>query len=310
MVIIAGVIIAVCNIVLSHSHYGVILNITSFFLILYLADKVKLKAQHYYFIAVVALVCLMTWLGQGDKGYNTNKAAMIILTLAAGTMLGVGMWIQNKKYEFIYKMYTLLSMALVLLFSWKLRARGVMLGSIVICITSVVVPLAAWKNKHLYRLGITSVFAVGLGFPVGYVFAWRREWFMGLGFMKKKFYSGRNTIWYKFFTAFRKEPWTGIGSDIYTKIPDLGKTEMHNGFLHLLIIYGIVVFVLVLVLWLRIFDKVRDRAGKSIVVRQNLCVVVGMMIVSIFENYAVMPVASLIYFLLLTSLFKQEENDI
>ncbi len=89
-------------------------------------------------------------------------------------------------------------------------------------------------------------------------------------------------------------------------------TEVHNGYLHLLFIYGIIIFAILIVLWIYVFWKAQEDAKNSVFSRQNIYMAVGLMISTISENYIVLPAFNLVYFLILTGfyqhLFIQEDE--
>lgn len=308
--VIAGVLIELCNIKLSHSGYGVILNITSFFLILYLADKVKINPICYYAISAISMVCLLNWIGKEENQYNTNMAAMILLILAAGSMSGVGIWLNKIKHENLYRWYMLLLTALVAAGSWNLRARGILIGIGVFWILSLLIPRFVWKWKWLYRFAVILLLAIGIAFPITYVTVWENGTIQDFDWLGKHLYTGRQKIWIQYFTAFQKEPWTGIGSDIHSKIENVYFTEVHNAFLHILFIHGIIIFILIMILWASVFWKAQKYALKSAISRQNIYMAVALMVSSISENYIVLPAYSLIFFLLLANFFVEPVTEI
>lgn len=308
--IVVGVLIELCNIKLSHSGYGVILNITSFFLILYLADKVKLNPVCYYTISAVCVFCLLNWIGKNENQYNANVAAMILLILAVGSMTGIGVWLNKIKHEKLYRWYMLLITGLIMLAAWNLRARGILIGISAFWIFSFFIPKFIWKYKWLYRCAVIVLLSGGLLLPLTYVFIWNNQIIEDIDWLGKHFYTGRQKIWIQYYTAFQKEPWTGIGSDITGKIPDVMFTEVHNGFLHILFIYGIIIFILVMILWIKVFWKAQKYALQSAISRQNIYMAVALMISSISENYIVSPAYNLIFFLLLTNFFIEPDIEI
>lgn len=309
LIIPIGIIVEMCNIILSHSGVGVLLNLISFFLILYLADKIKLRPWHYYFIAIVSAGCLLTWVGPDVRGYNTNMVAMMIMILAAGTMPGLGIWLDKKKLEWGYFVYTILITLLAMNLSWKQRARCVMAGIAVFWAVSILIPRCIWRIKALYNSAVFLLLSGSILFPIGYVYVWKHEIIKNFTVFNKNFYSGRDRVWDLFLNAFAKEPLTGIGSDIYSKIPDAIFTEVHNGMLHFLVIYGLIIFLIIFVLWFRVLKRAQKNAGQSLVIKQNVCMAVGLMVTSVFENFIVLPAFNLIYFLLLTSFFIPEKSE-
>ncbi|MCI8660512.1 MAG: hypothetical protein HFG54_09755 [Lachnospiraceae bacterium] len=264
---------------------------------------------HYYFIAMVSAGCLLTWIGQENKDYNTNMAAMIVMILAAGTMPGIGIWMSKRKNEWSYFAYTILITVGVLYFSWKQRARGVMAGIAVFWAVSIFIPRCVWKVKALYNTAVFLLLSGSILFPIGYVLSWKHEIIKNFTVLNKNFYSGRDRVWDQFLTAFMKEPLTGIGSDIYAKIPEPLFTEVHNGLLHILTIYGVIIFLFVYILWFNVLKRAQQGAVRSIIIKQNMCMAVGLMVTSVFENFVVMPAFSLIFFLILCSFFTGEKRE-
>lgn len=305
LILIVGGIIELINIRLSQSGFGVILNLITFFLLLYLADKVKMSRFCYYLISLTCLTCMIGWIGKNENQYNTNMAAMILFILAAGTMPGVGICLKRLNHENFYRWYSLLITVAVFGAAWKLRARGIMIGIGIFWILSLLLPRYAWKPKWLYRVAVILLMAVGLVFPFVYVWNWKTQTVENFAWMGKNLYTAREQIWIQFFEAFQKEPWTGIGSNIEQKIQEPLFTEVHNGYLHLLFIYGVIIFILILILWIDVFWKAQQDARNSVIIRQNIYMAVGLMVSTLSENYIVLPAFNLIYFLLLTVFYQQ-----
>lgn len=302
--VIAGVFIELINIQLSHSGFGVILNFVSFLLILYLADRVKIHRFCYYVITFICLGCLIGWIGKSENQYNTNMASMVVFILAAGTMPGIGIYLKRTDHENLYRWYSILITAAVSVLAWKLKARGIMIGIGVFWIISLFIPKCAWKPKYLYRIAVILLLSGGLLLPLIYVWNWKNGNIENFAWLGKNFYTAREKIWIQFFEAFQKEPWTGIGSNIEEKIPEALFTEVHNGYLHLLFVYGIILFIIVIILWIGVFWKAQEDAKNSIIFRQNIYVAVGLMISTISENYIVLPAFNLVYFLILTGFYQ------
>ena len=310
--VIAGIFIELINIKVSHSGFGVILNLVTFLFVLYLADKVKINRFCYYAITLTCLGCLIYWFGKAENRYNTNMASMIAFILAAGTMPGIGICLKKTNHENFYRWYSLLITAAAVALAWKLRARGIMIGIGVFWIISLLIPKCAWKPKYLYRTAVILLLSGGLMLPLIYVWNWKNGNIENFAWLGKNFYTAREKIWIQFFEAFYKEPWTGIGSNIEGKIVDPLFTEVHNGYLHLLFIYGIIIFAILIVLWIYVFWKAQEDAKNSVFSRQNIYMAVGLMISTISENYIVLPAFNLVCFLILTGfyqhLFIQEDE--
>ena len=307
--IVAGVIIEIFNIFLSHSGFGVIFNITSLLLLLYLSEKVKLPDGCYYLISIVSFAILVYWIGKGANGYNTNMAAMVAMILAAGSMPGVEIWLARHGKIKYYRYYMLAVSAIALWIAVENRARCVMIGIGMVYILNLLVPKKVWKVKVIYRGAFVLLMTVALLFPISYVRIWEDGLIPTFVWMGKSSFSGRQIVWSQFLTAFQKEPFTGIGSNLVAKIPDAAYSELHNGFLHVLVIHGIWLFLIFTILFLNVFWTRWDQMMKKDKVRCNICMITGLLTVSIFENYVFIPMYSIIWFLLMTRTCENEDRS-
>lgn len=294
-----AVIISVVNIVLSHSGYGVIFNITNFLLILYLADKVHFDDRIYVAIGIICFVILGTWIGKGDKTYNTNLASLILFSLAGFAVTALVRVAEYYEKALWGKILSLLFMlGIILPLVVKLRARCVVVGIGVFIVVNYLIPKAAWGCKWLYRVCVGILISGSILFPLWYVRLWKSGVTIDTRVLGKRFFSGRDIVWDQFLTAFYKEPFTGIGSDILTKIPDALYTEVHNGLLHILVVHGIFIFGIVAYFFGRRLFQIQEKAVESVAVRQCIAVIVAQMAVSVFENYAVLAFYNTLVFLL------------
>lgn len=306
--IMAGIIIEVFNIFLSHSGFGVIFNITSLFLLLYLGEKVELPDGCYYLISMVCFCILIYWIGKGDNGYNTNMAAMVAMILAAGSMPGVEVWLTRHGKLKYYRFYMLAVAAIALWIAVENRARCVMIGIGMVYLLNLLIPKKVWKIKNVYRGAFVLLILVAVLFPIAYVHAWETGSIPVFVWMGKSSFSGRQIVWSQFFTAFQKEPLTGIGSDILAKIPDVAYSELHNGFLHVLVIHGVWIFLIFTILFFHAFWKKWDLVGEKTQIWCNICMITGLLTVSIFENYVFIPMYNIIWFLLMTRIYENEDR--
>ncbi len=292
-------VISVVNIVLSHSGYGVIFNIMNFLLILYLADKVHFDYKIYVAIGIACFVILGTWVGKGDKTYNTNLASMILFSLASFAVTVLVKVTEHYQKELWGKVISLFFMIGIIL-SWviKLRARCVVVGICVFTVVNYLIPKVVWGWKWLYRTCVGILISGSILFPLWYVWLWKSGVTIDTRVFGKRFFSGRDIVWDQFLTAFYKEPFTGIGSDFLTKIPDALYTEVHNGLLHILVVHGIFIFAIAAFFLGKRLFQIQEKAVESMVVRQCIAVIVAQAAVSVFENYFIMAFYNIFILLL------------
>lgn len=308
ILLIAGSVIAGINLVLAKSGFGVIFNIVDFLLVLYLADKVKLDRRITYAIGAVCLVIFGTWIGQGDKTFNTNLACMIIFAVAVYGITVVtdclhrfhkGLWGKG------ISLAVMLGLAAPMV--WRLRARGILVGIVVFLLLNYLIPNVVWKCKKIYGACVMLLIGGSIAVPMWYVWLWKSGTQISFISLGKSFFSGRNQVWDQFLTAFYKEPWTGIGSDFYAKIPDLLFSEVHNGLLHILVVHGIIVFAVAAFLLGKRLLQIGRHAGTNLVTRQCISAIVALAVASIFENYFVLVFYNMLV-LLLFCMGNREDN--
>lgn len=299
LLLIVAVVISLINIVFSHSGYGVIFNITNFLLILYLADKVKLDRKLYGAVGLACIVILGIWIGKGDKTFNTNHASMILFSLSGFAITELIFIMEFYKKEVWGKVISFLFMlGIILPLVIKLRARCVVVGIGVFFVVNYLIPKAAWGCKWLYRTCVGILIGGSILFPLWYVWLWKSGVTIDTRVFGKRFFSGRDIVWDQFLTAFYKEPFTGIGSDILTKIPDAAYTEVHNGLLHILVVHGIFIFAIVAYFLGKRLFQIQEKAAESMVVRQCIAVIVAQAAVSVFENYFILAFYNIFILLL------------
>ena len=296
--VILGVGIAVVNLVLVKSGWGAIFTVTNFLLILYLANEVKLDKKIYYAIGIACLVILNTWIGKGDKTYNTNLASMIIFAVASCGVTSMLYFFECRQKAVWGKGISLLVMlVLVLPMVMRLRARCVLVGIGVFVILNYVMPAAVWGWKKLYNTCVVLLIAGSIGFPLWYVWLWKKGVNVSVVTLGKSFFSGRNIVWEQFLTAFSKKPLTGIGSDFLTFIPDALFTEVHNGLLNIMVVHGVFVVAIVAFLLGKRLIQLGEKASKNSLSRQCASVIISLAVISVFENYFIITFYNILMFL-------------
>ena len=116
----------------------------------------------------------------------------------------------------------------------------------------------------------------------------------------KDIISGREEIWSELWTAFIKQPATGIGSSYEMQLDWLGGLfEVHNGLLDILIVHGIPVFAVTIVFIVKRFMELRESAASGILNKCAMAGVFSLMMPAFMENFIIVPPFSLILLLLI-----------
>ena len=103
--------------------------------------------------------------------------------------------------------------------------------------------------------------------------------FIILPIFYKNIFSGRENIWYEFFTYFAKKPLTGIGTNL--TIQSFVEFNVHNAMYDILVIHGLVVFVMTMGILFKRFLSFREKAASNKLVMLALCVLISVF----FESY-------------------------
>ncbi|MBR5406370.1 MAG: O-antigen ligase family protein [Lachnospiraceae bacterium] len=301
-------VVALINLFLIGSDKGAILTVADFILILYLANKIDLSKKQ-----VIISMCYLgffflywTFDVKGYfKGYNTNYGGLVLIS-------GFFFAIYALEYLRLYlveikgvKNAKWLLAVTVFFFAWGYniiawyRSRCALLGLAAFAVL-ILIPLKVWKNRIFYTV-LTAVTTAG-SVLVSLVYVW-------LGAMKdvfsirifyKDLISGREEIWSELWSAFIKQPVTGIGSSYEMQLDWLGGMfEVHNGLLDILIVHGIAVFCVTIVFMIKRFLELHDAGTKSHI---NKCAAAGlfaMMMPAFMENYIIVPPFSLIMLILI-----------
>lgn len=299
ILLIVGVVIAAVNLMIVKSGFGAIFNVSNFLLILYLADKVKFDKRIYYAIGLTCLLIFGTWIGKGDKTFNTNLASMILFALASfGVTVLLG-FCESKQKPLWGKGISLLIMVLVVLPSvLQLRARCVLIGIAFFIILNHMIPLKIWKKEKLYNACVVLLLMASIVFPIWYVWFGKSGTDISTVILGKSFFSGRDIVWDQFLTAFYDKPLTGIGSKFEEIISNIAYAEVHNGLLHIVVVHGVFVAGIVFYLLGKRLIQLGKKASQSVVSRQCASVIISLAAVSIFENYFIITFYNIIMFLL------------
>ena len=300
--------VALINLFLIGSGKGAFLTAADMLLILYLANKIKLSHKEVIISACYLGFFFIYWTVDVKgyfKGYNTNYGGLVLISgffFAVYALEYLKDFLINKKGKIQAKWLTL---GTVILFVWGYkiiawyRSRCAFLGLIAFALL-LIIPVKLWKNRVFYLL-------VTLGTTVGAVlFSLLYIW---LGVMKDTFriqifykdiISGREEVWSVLWSAFLKQPVTGIGSSYDIQLDWLnGMFEVHNGLLDILIVHGIAVFAVTIVLMVKRFLELHEYSVSSPLNRCAMAGVFAMMLPAFMENYIIVAPYSLILLILI-----------
>lgn len=261
----ALLVIIMINLVIVNSGFGAYFTAANFALIIYASDKIILSKKQILFLSAVYMGVLLFWLVVLYPGYfgsytasfalNTNGAATFTTyTALLALILLEHFFTKNKWVEFLI---VLLFVRVIRLAIWH-RARGAFIILTLFILFYYVLKGNFIQNKKIYTVLISLATVGSLLFVLLYTLLGKTGFNMFLPIFYKNIFSGRENIWYEFFTYFIHKPVTGIGTNL--TIESFVEFNVHNAMYDILVIHGLVVFVMTMILLFKRFLAFREKA--------------------------------------------------
>lgn len=275
------------NLIIVDSGKGAFFSVADFALIFYLSGKSILNDKQIKLISFMYLVLMVIWLlfvypklfaDYTQYGYNTNTAA----TFTIYSMLCAFIFVEilHEKYEIAGLLMVIILLKGFQLSLWH-RARGAFIMLILFMIFRFVIPKKWWANKVLY--GLLCFFSTigSLMFVMLYVYVGSKGVNFQMPFFYKNIFSGRDEIWYEFFSLFIKKPLTGIGTNV--TIESFFEFNVHNAMYNYLVIHGLPVFIGILILIFIRLLKFRAQIVNNRVAMTAMCALMAVFFESFFD---------------------------
>jgi len=261
----ALLVIIMINLVIVNSGFGAYFTAANFALIIYASDKIILSKKQILFLSAVYMGVLLFWLVVLYPGYfgsytasfalNTNGAATFTTyTALLALILLEHFFTKNKWVEFLI---VLLFVRVIRLAIWH-RARGAFIILTLFILFYYILKGNFIQNKKIYTVLISLATVGSLLFVLLYTLLGKTGFNMFLPVFYKNIFSGRENIWYEFFTYFIHKPVTGIGTNL--TIESFVEFNVHNAMYDILVIHGLVVFIMTMILLFKRFLAFREKA--------------------------------------------------
>lgn len=274
------------NLILVNSGYGAFFTAANFVFAFFLSDKIIMSRKQVVALSSIYMIMLLIWLiyrypqffGGYDASFsmNTNGAATFSIYTALCAL--VILQILYEKYEFIGLFIVLLFVRTIRLALWH-RARGAFSILTFFFILYYVISKRYVISEKLFRI-VTILATFG---SLLFVFLYTVIGRLGVNFYLPIFYknifSGREDIWYEFFTYFCKKPITGIGTNL--TIESFFEFNVHNAMYDILVVHGAVVFLITMFIVHKKFASFREKAINNKTAFLALCVLLSVF----FESY-------------------------
>lgn len=298
-------ILVILNIFLVDSGKGCFFVAVNFAMIFYLAGEIKFQKWQIHLFGTLYVAMLLYWFmfvytwmfaDYSSFAMNTNTAA----TFTVFSMLAAFVMFETVYENHKYIGGLLITIALVKCFQLSLyhRSRGAFIMLMVFVLLKFVVPKKWWEKKGFFTF--MSIFATfgSLLFVAFYVWLGTTGVNFSMPFFYKNIFSGREAIWYEFWTLFKNKPLTGIGTNV--TITSFFEFNVHNAMYNILVIHGVLVFAATIFLMYRRFFACREGLSQRPVARCAAAAVFAVCIESFFDVDLIWANYSLnLFFLLL-----------
>lgn len=282
LVLIIGV-----NLILVKSGFGAFFTAANFALILFSSDKIILTKKQVTVLSGIYLLMLLYWLVILYPSYfgsyyasfalNTNGAA----TFSTYTALCALIFLQifyTEENAWVEIPIVLLFVRIIRLALWH-RARGAFIILTCFIFLFYILKGCFVNSKKAYTVLISLASLGSLVFVFFYTMLGKTGFNMELPIFYKNIFSGRENIWYEFFTYFIKKPLTGIGTNL--TIESFFEFNVHNAMYDILVIHGVIVFAMTIYLLFKRFLSFREKATDNKIVLVAICVLLSVF----FESY-------------------------
>ena len=293
----AGSVIAMINLFLVGSGKGAWLTATDLLLVIYLADRIKLSGPFIWFNTLYIGFYFFYWTFDVKgyfKGYNTNYGGLVLITGFVFAITGLVTFYEKlKKSEKKGAIFLLCFTVFCFFWGYNIiawyRARCALLG-LVVFVLLLLIPQKIWKNRVFY---ILTVFFSTIGaIAVSLLYVWLGKFSdrIDIRIFYKDVISGRDTIWTDLWSAFIKNPLTGIGSSYKINVDWMGGMfEVHNGLLDILIVHGVMVFAITVFMLINRLMKYREKTGENIIAKTAMAGTFAILAASFMENFFIVP---------------------
>ena len=274
------------NLIIVNSGYGAFFTVANFAFAFFLSDKIIMSRKQVIALSSIYMAMLIIWLvfrypqffGGYDASFSMNTNGAATFSIYTALCAFVILQILFEKYEFVGLFIVLLFVRSIRLALWH-RARGAFSILTFFLILYYVISKRYVISKKLFRI-VTILATFG---SLAFVFIYTMIGRIGVNFYLPIFYknvfSGREEIWYEFFTYFLKKPITGIGTNL--TIESFFEFNVHNAMYNILVVHGIVVFLIVMFIVHKKFSSFREKAINNNTAFLALCILLSVF----FESY-------------------------
>lgn len=280
LILIGGCTAALLNLFIIGSNKGAFLTAATVMMTFYIGFDYEIPKWLRFYAFCLLSSLLIWWYCHVHWYFNFNMAGFIfMLTGIAAISLMEMLMIKNTRYA-ILRPIQIIAYITATLLCLLYHARCVLAGMLIFGILYLIMPVILKHNLSKHFLIIAATLG-SLVFSALYILLDKTG--ISITILYKDILSGRQDIWGELWTAFSKQPFTGIGSSYEMK--SFFIFEVHNGILDLLIVHGIPVFICAIILIYRTLLKALSNSSISRLRRIALSAVFAILFTSFFENF-------------------------
>lgn len=236
--------IAVIGCLFNSGGIGSIVILWNFLIMIYLSVHIKLQLYTIQIISLSYILLSIYWLLIGEAGeYNTNTIGVIaLLGVCFGIILSTTIRIRAIAYSIV---------ALSFVISYMIEknishSRTCFICGVAMIVFVYAIPRKIMSLKFVYWTMVSILTVGSLAWTQLYVYMYKTNIILDLKFSAKRFFTGREQIWIEMWNALDAHWLTGVGSGYQMASFMDGGFNVHNSMFNFLVVYGIIVFLLIL----------------------------------------------------------------
>ena len=304
---------AFVNIMLVNSGFGCFFVAVDFALIWYLSGNIPFRKWQMYLFGMLYTLMLIYWFFAVYTWMFADYSSFAMNTNTAATFTVFSTLCAFPFFDALYEKHKiaglLITIALIKCFQISLyhRSRGAFIMLSVFFVLRFLVPPKAWENRRFYRFMCIFSTIGSLFFVAFYIVLGLTGINFTMPFFYKNIFSGREAIWFEFFSLFKDKPLTGIGTNV--TIQSFFEFNVHNAMYNILVIHGLIVFALTLFLMFRTWKRAQKDMSIRRISRCALTAVFAVCVESFFDVDLIWANYTLNVFLLLLIMNRRTETE-
>lgn len=268
---------SIAGALINDTGFGSLITIINLYIMLLYSKEVDIRKNFINTSAKIVLIGNLIFLIMNKTRFNTNTIGYLCFVMTVFIFI---LYQSTAKKTFVFKLVMLGIFIANMVFLYLSDSRATLLGTIAFLIIMIFPVLI--NNKKIFKTMTILIILGTILFPYIYVGMWKNNVEINTGQGNKKFYSGRQIIWYRMMEEFEGKELYGIGSNfrVYSKDPNL---NVHNSLFAIYMIYGLINFAIFLPLFIKfIWGMQANAIGK--INRIAIAGIIGMIIVSYYET--------------------------